>query len=297
MICIYKATNKINGKVYIGKTNNFKARKLAHETKLNDHLFSRAIQKYGKENFDWIILEDGITSLEESNERERYWIAKYRSYFRWKDSNGYNMTRGGDGGSDWNIRKVAAYSLDGILIKAFDSVSECAEYYDISGTSEISRVCDNNNRSCCGMMFRYFETSPLSKIPPHHYENSRKTPICQLDMAGNILKRYNGIMDAEKDGHNRTGIIGCIKGYYRTSGGFQWCYERELPFRFGVNIKPIKGVPVLQYDLNDNLIGVFNSCAEAARRNGFSTYKQIHKALSSKSHIAHGFKWLKNTSI
>lgn len=128
MICIYKATNRINGKVYIGKTNNFKARKLAHETKPNDHLFSRAIQKYGKENFDWVILEDGITSLEESNERERYWIAKYRSYFRWKDSNGYNMTRGGDGGGDWNIRKVAAYSLDGILVKAFDSVSECAEY-------------------------------------------------------------------------------------------------------------------------------------------------------------------------
>lgn len=58
-------------------------------------ILNKAIRKYGKDNFEVRILEDNIPQ-EKLNEREAFWIEKYKTYY--KDGNhGYNMTRGGDG--------------------------------------------------------------------------------------------------------------------------------------------------------------------------------------------------------
>jgi predicted GIY-YIG superfamily endonuclease len=296
MYCIYKATCKKNGKIYVGKTNDFERRKWEHEVRKNDHLFSRALQKYGTENFEWSILESGIQTLNESNDRERYWIKYFRSYFRWPDSNGFNMTRGGDGGSDWNLKKVAAYTLDGKLIRTFNTITECAHYYGIAGTSSISIVCNDNSRSCDGKMFQYFEDLPPKQITPYIPDSNTKVPICRLDLNGNFLETFSGIVDAEKAGYSRTGIIGCAKGIYKTSLGFQWCYQTDLKKVIGKPVDPVKRVCVVQYSLDGLFIERYNSCAEAARKNNFKTYKTIHKALSSKSHIAHGYKWIRETT-
>jgi predicted GIY-YIG superfamily endonuclease len=43
---IYKITNLINGKIYIGRSSDLKARKSKHKTKKNNTMISRAIQKY-----------------------------------------------------------------------------------------------------------------------------------------------------------------------------------------------------------------------------------------------------------
>lgn len=98
---IYKYTNKINGKVYIGKTVDLKARHYQH---LNDRrykcYFHNAIDKYGIENFDLEVIFIADSSLNQSelndilNEKERYYIQVYDSFNRDK---GYNMTLGGDG--------------------------------------------------------------------------------------------------------------------------------------------------------------------------------------------------------
>lgn len=94
---IYKATNKINGKEYVGQTNNtLGERKKQHiQSALNSrkeptNYFHKAIKKYGKDNFKWEILEDNILS-ENLNEREKYWIKYYDTF-----NNGYNLTEGGD---------------------------------------------------------------------------------------------------------------------------------------------------------------------------------------------------------
>lgn len=88
MIGIYKITNNINGKIYVGQSNNIKRRFSEH---CQRHLLpiDKAIQKYGKENFSFDILEE--CSLEELNTKETYWINKLNALKK-----GYNCSTGGD---------------------------------------------------------------------------------------------------------------------------------------------------------------------------------------------------------
>lgn len=91
---IYKYTNKLNGKIYIGQTSSsLSIRDKKHLSQIEDNTyFHRALKKYGRENFDLEIVEDNIL-LEEIDEKEIYWIKKLNSYY--KTGQGYNMTKGG----------------------------------------------------------------------------------------------------------------------------------------------------------------------------------------------------------
>ena len=96
---IYKITNKINGKSYIGLSKNIEHRWRQHELKSfnpDDREYEkslyRALRKYGLENFNWEILEE--CPEEQLADREIYWIGYYNSY-----AEGYNETPGGDIGN------------------------------------------------------------------------------------------------------------------------------------------------------------------------------------------------------
>lgn len=111
---IYKHTNKINGKVYIGQTCKKNPRyrfgiEGSGYTKANpDSHFSRAIKKYGWSNFETTILEKNIPTLEKANEREVYWISYYDSV-----NCGYNSNYGGvknKGASIETREKISANS-------------------------------------------------------------------------------------------------------------------------------------------------------------------------------------------
>lgn len=86
---IYKYTNKVNGKVYIGRTCQ------TLEARANGNgkgykcctYFYNAIQKYGWENFEGEIIEEGLND-EEAGKRELYWINEFDSTDREK---GYNL--------------------------------------------------------------------------------------------------------------------------------------------------------------------------------------------------------------
>lgn len=92
---IYKATNKINSKIYIGFDSNWPNRRWDHNRKTpkTNSIFHRAITKYGKEAFEWEVIyqtKDGNHCL---NKMETHFIKEYNSF----KPNGYNMTLGGDG--------------------------------------------------------------------------------------------------------------------------------------------------------------------------------------------------------
>lgn len=86
---IYKTTNLLNGKIYIGQDSHNNPNYYG-----SGDLIKRAIKKYGIENFRKDVVEY-CTSQEHMNEREIYWIACYNSVDR---SIGYNITPGGNKG-------------------------------------------------------------------------------------------------------------------------------------------------------------------------------------------------------
>ena len=91
MIGIYKITNKLNGKVYIGQSIDIDTRWRQHINTKDDTLIHKSIQKYGAENFRFeILLECPVEML---NDWERDMIALYDCI----SPNGYNLTEGGGG--------------------------------------------------------------------------------------------------------------------------------------------------------------------------------------------------------
>ncbi len=95
---IYKATNIINEKCYIGQTvKTLNARISGHKNsaqKIRDcSYFHNAIKKYGIENFKWEII-DVCNDRKELNEKESFYIKKYNTIH----PNGYNLTWGGESG-------------------------------------------------------------------------------------------------------------------------------------------------------------------------------------------------------
>ena len=86
---IYKYTNKVNGKVYIGRTcQTLVGRAGRNGIKYKGcHHFWRAIQKYGWSNFEPIILEEGLSNGEAAK-REIFYIKEYDSTNK---ENGYNL--------------------------------------------------------------------------------------------------------------------------------------------------------------------------------------------------------------
>ena len=90
MIGIYKITNNINGKFYVGQSIDIQRRFLEHKTQKNSRIIlDKAIQKYGAENFSLEVLEK--CSKEQLNEKEQYWILKLNAIEK-----GYNLSLGGN---------------------------------------------------------------------------------------------------------------------------------------------------------------------------------------------------------
>ena len=99
---IYKITNMVNGKVYIGQSVDIEKRWNEHKRDKDNKRYKeynkplyRAMRKYGLENFSFeIILECEDWELDGW---EEYYIFIYNAYAHNTDSNGYNLTFGGEG--------------------------------------------------------------------------------------------------------------------------------------------------------------------------------------------------------
>ena len=174
-LVIYKITNKINGHIYIGQTNDFDRRVKNHintalrKWKGYERPLYQAMIKYGVENFTFEII-DTADSYDELNQKEIYYIDYYQSSVDY--GKGYNLDLGGHNGnkSDYVKKKIGDAQrgeLNHMYGKTFEkcknskpvinettgktyvSLRQCAlmEYGTIDAVKQISKVCDpNSNR-------------------------------------------------------------------------------------------------------------------------------------------------------
>ena len=244
---VYITTNHVNGKQYIGQ------RKYDKQGKWKEYLgsgiiLSRAIEKYGLENFSKEIIEECKTK-KILNDREIYWINYYNAV---ESDNFYNIASGGDGGntiagytddqrnllstklSDMrkgiiNIGKNNGNSRRVICIntmKVFDTINEASIYYNVDKDA-IQQCCsDANKRKTAGeinserMIWEYYDENKNYEFTPFKREYKYKQILC-LD--NNII--YNSVHEASKNtGCSIVGIRHCCTGYLKTTKGMHFCY-------------------------------------------------------------------------
>ena len=212
MAYIYKITNDINNKVYIGKTH-FSIEKRMREHKHDAHKpgyenrpLYKAMRAYGTQHFH-------IELLEETNQpeaREIFWIDCYDSYH-----NGYNATYGGDGAPRLDYNQIINTYLDG------HSVKETAEIcnVDVSYTSIILKQHGINVKS----------SDEILKA-----KCSKRVQMMTLD-THIVLQTFDSTHDAARYLINQhmskatvdstaSAISQVCQGKQRSSRGFYWQY-------------------------------------------------------------------------
>lgn len=244
---VYITTNHVNGKQYIGQ------RKYDKQGKWKEYLgsgiiLSRAIEKYGLENFSKEIIEECKTK-KILNDREIYWINYYNAV---ESDNFYNIASGGDGGntiagytddqrnllstklSDMrkgiiNIGKNNGNSRRVICIntmKVFDTINEASIYYNVDKDA-IQQCCSGaNKRKTAGeingerMIWEYYDENKNYEFVPFKRDYKYKQILC-LD--NNII--YKSVHEASKNtGCSIVGIRHCCTGYLKTTKGMHFSY-------------------------------------------------------------------------
>lgn len=208
MSYIYKITNKVNSKSYIGKTEYFdpikRFKEHKKESKKDRHKnrpLYRAMRKYGCKNFDFLILE----KTDNASEREMYYIEKFKTFGRL----GYNATKGGDG------RKLISYSDEEIIgyfneVKSMKMVSEKFGFY----SSYTRLVLKRNN---------------VKNLTRNEVAERRKLPVVKMDkLTGEVLEEFNSLKDAGKSlgcEKKAKSISKACKGINHTAYGYKWDYK------------------------------------------------------------------------
>ena len=225
MTCgIYKITNLINNKVYIGQSVEIERRWQKHKNyykNKENHKYKiyRAMYKYGIENFSFEIIE--ICQPKQLNERQIYWISYYNSL-----QNGYNMTSGGDGIINCNDKPVNQYDSNGKFLNTYKSAHEAERQTQICFTN-ICKVCRKERPHAGGYIWRYVsDTSPIEPIKITRIV--RGTHVLQYSLLGEPLHEFKSLAEAEKQtGINSVSIGRVCKGKQKTAGGYIWKLKGE----------------------------------------------------------------------
>ena len=178
---IYKTTNLINGKYYVGKDEKNNPEYLGSGLLLN-----KAIKKYGRENFKKEILETCV-DRKELNEREIHWIKKLKAV-----SIGYNIAEGGSGGNTKSeTTTVYQYDKNGFFIKKWKSAAEAERNLQIDQSS-ILKACKGKLLSVKGFIWSYND-----KTTP--FVDTRAIKVLQYDKHGCFIKEWCSIAEIKKE--------------------------------------------------------------------------------------------------
>lgn len=201
---IYKISNKLNGKAYVGKTH------LSIEERFKEHVkdskkrrcenrpLYRAFNKYGIHNFKLELID--TVPLEDENKAEIHYIKYFDTY-----NNGYNATIGGDGKTYIDRQKIVDLWDKGLTI------TRIAETLGIDRQYTSKLLKRNSNVD--------------SKDIKKRAIKKESKAVMQLDKAGNLIKIHPSITKAMQSlGKERNdGKISLVcRGKRKTAYGFKW---------------------------------------------------------------------------
>ena len=267
---IYKISNLVNSKVYIGLTINpieyrFYQHKYLAEKGVERTLYY-AMRKYGIDKFYITLIEECDNSI--LKEREQYWIAYYDSY-----NNGYNMTIGGDAND--------IYIDEEEIIKLWKSG------YSVSNIARQT----NHDRDC---IIRHLKTLNLYDKKEVLERGKKETCLAKYKIVycytleGILLGIYSNAKEASEYFN------------FSTKNIQKHCRDKKIleDLIFSYNILDSNGIfeyllnspgkVVGQYDLNGNLIKIYVSVSEAQR---ITKINNIASVCLGKNKTAGGFKW------
>ncbi len=236
---IYKITNTINGKIYIGQTiQSLKARKRDHRnkvTRLSNLYLYRAFNKYGFESFEWEVL-DQAESKHELDEKERFYIKQFRATHR---KYGYNMTFGGEGGIQTeevrqrigasNKGRIKSESERKKLSKSLKGkyMGEKASWWGRKHTDVEKRKMSEAQLGSKNHMYgkkASKETRLKKSIAIQGEKHWNHKRVINLD-TGEVF--ISAIAVRENTGIDNSLIGKCCKGLRKSAGGFHWAYYSD----------------------------------------------------------------------
>lgn len=291
---IYITTNHINNKKYIGQK---KYDKYDHwKTYLGSGiLLSRAINKYGRENFSKEIIEECETR-DKLNAREKYWIFYHDAV---NSDKFYNLASGGDGGrtcygeTHHASKKVYQYDKDGNFLREWDNAQRASEELGIC-VSDIHVVCRNNNgvKQAGGYIWSYI---PYTQVDRYAREGMNKHKLLQLDSNFKIVSSFKNISYVDKESFDREKIINCCNFKAITHKGFHWMYEemyddKHISMILSMKNKKPKDVTskiVYQLDANKNIVHTYKNSKEASDITGIK--RGTIQAYCKRNVANHGF--------
>lgn len=211
---IYKITNTLNNKCYIGQTKrNPQLRWYEHKYYANKGVTYKsalynAVQKYGIDYFSFKILEKIENDM--LDEREIYYINMFDSFY-----NGYNNTTGGDGNKGCKRkRKFEKEVVD--LYKKIKSTEKIAQIL------KISRITVRTILKEKGL---------FEKLPKTSFDYKKKQ-VLQFTLDNILIQEFKSIADACKSlglsNKNITEISKCCKGKRNTAYKYKWKYKHDM---------------------------------------------------------------------
>ena len=290
---VYCHRNKTNNKIYVGQTTQDKDRRWKNgQGYKNCPLFYKAIEKYGWENFEHIILEENL-GIAELDAKEKFYIQKYKSNI---PEYGYNLTNGGKGASGYKISEQTRKLLSeksknksknkGNQI-IFNGLSYCSlhsladdlgENYDKVRAWIIKRALPPKWFADANIIYKG-EALILESLSDEEKKKRKSDNIKKAFVDRNLT--------GENNPHYKHGkYVGkkSLKSTYYTkehaNQGYKWTEEQ----------KSKKYKKVAQITKDGEVIGIYNSLTNASLETGFSV-SGISSCCNKKLKHFHNFIW------
>lgn len=242
MKCIYLRTNTVNGKQYVGQTNDMKKRD--YQWFNTDMVYAgtyitNARNKYGTENFKTEILKECDTQ-EELNQWEQYYIKELNT----KYPNGYNLTDGGYGRSGYKMTEEQRLKMCGCgnPMYGVHRFGEDNPWYGEHHTEESKKKMSEAKKG-----FKHSEESKQKMSEErkgekhwnygnHWSEETKKklsqsrkdkTKIYQYTLDGELVKVWDSQMECARNGFHQSNVWQCCNGLQKTHKGYKWSYTKK----------------------------------------------------------------------